>query len=170
MTKAVAILCGGRGIRLGYKGQKCMVPIDGKPFLAYKMDLLCKQGATEFHLLVAHKAVDVYTGIGKTFQGRPVYYYVDAGRSPREAHDVAAKHIPFIHWLTYGDSIFDVPLRHSMFPYIYANPEFEDAGLQYLWGQSVRGIRKYADTPAVHCNTPADLERAEQYLSRRGLV
>lgn len=168
--KAVAVLCGGRGTRLGYSGQKCMVPIDGKPFLAYKLDLLVKQGATEFHLLCSHKVVDVYRGIGTTWKGRPVYYYVDEGFSPYQAHLQASKHIPFVHWLTYGDSIFDVPLKHSLFPYVYANPEFEDAGLLYCWGGTMKGLRKFADKPAVHCNTYDDLQRAYAWLRRRGLA
>lgn len=170
MTKAVAILCGGKGTRLGYAGQKCMVPIDGRPFLAYKLDLLCKQGATEFHMLVAHKAVDVYTGIGQSWKSRPVHYHIDPGVSALDAHARAAKHMPFVHWLTYGDSIFDVPLKHSLFPYVVGNPEFEDAGLLYCWGGSYKGLRKFADVPAVHCNTQDDLRKAYAYLKRHGLA
>ena len=168
--KAVAILCGGKGTRLGYDGQKCMVPVAGRPFLAYKLDLLCARGATEFHLLVSHRQVEVYTGIGKVWNGRPVHYHSDSGYSAERAVQAASRHMPFIHWLTYGDSIFDVPLKHSMFPYVYSNPEFEDAGLLYCWGASMRGLRKFSDTWAVHCNTPADLARAETYLRRRGLA
>ncbi len=166
--RPVAVLCGGLGTRLGYPGQKCLVPIAGRPFLHWKLDQLVKHGASEFHLLVAHKALDVYDSIGDKWGIAPVYYHTDDLIGQTAAHRQAAPYMPFVHWLTYGDGLLDAPLRHSLMPYRYANDEFSDAGLMYCWAGSFRFIPKHIDAPSYHINTPEDLERTSAYLHRLG--
>lgn len=165
MSKPVAILCGGLGTRLGSDTQKCLTPVNGRPFLHWKLDQLTRSGATDFHLLVAHQAAEVESSIGATWGDIPVDYHLDSGLGQAEAHLLAAPYLPFTHWLTYGDCILDAPLRHSLCPYVYVNEEFPwDAGLRYCWGASTLAIPKRTSAQSIHINTPANLEQAHANL------
>lgn len=161
--KHVAVLCGGKGTRLGYPGQKCMVPILGKPFLAYKIDQLYNLGADQIHLLVSHNASEVTDYFRGAF---PIHY--DAGYGVTNAHRQAAMYLPWVHWLTYGDCLLDAPLHESSMPYVWTNDEHpDDAGLMMCWGASFLFHRKHTDAPSYHINTSADLARTEEYLRAR---
>jgi len=55
----IAILAGGYATRLGRLSvnlPKCLVEIDGKPFVDWQLDLLIKNGYTDFIFCVSHKA------------------------------------------------------------------------------------------------------------------
>ncbi len=163
--KTVAVACGGKGTRLGCAGQKCLVEIEGRPFLHWKLDQLIARGADDIHLLVAYLADDVRAATADY----PVTYHEDDGREVWAAHDAAG--LPFVHWFTYGDSLLDVPLNHSFYPYVFVNDEHPtDAGLLYVWGQSRRFIPKHTTVRAHHLNTPADLEETRAYLRRHCLT
>ncbi len=84
VTQAV-ILAGGLGKRLRpltYTTPKPMIPIHGKPFLAYIIELLKANGITEVVLLVGylHEQIEGYFGDGKKF-GITILY----SQSPVEA-------------------------------------------------------------------------------------
>ncbi len=158
--RPVAILCGGKGTRLGYDGQKCLIPTAGRPFLHWKLDQLTGRGATAFYLLVNYRAGDVRDAIGDDWRGIPVTYLDD---DPDPRLDL----VPFVHWLTYGDSILDVELRPSMYPYVYVNAEHpKDAGVLFQWGRSTRGLARWTDAEALHVNTPKDWAHADENLRR----
>jgi glucose-1-phosphate cytidylyltransferase len=56
----VAILCGGRGLRLGaHDAPKPLVPIGGRPVLGHVIDIYAAQGAQRFVLLAGHRADEV---------------------------------------------------------------------------------------------------------------
>jgi hypothetical protein len=46
----VAVLCGGKGTRLG-EPIKCLTEVAGRPFMDYKLDQLRFQGAHQIHLI-----------------------------------------------------------------------------------------------------------------------
>ncbi len=167
--RPVAVLCGGLGTRLGYPGQKCLVPVAGRPFLHWKLDQLVKHGATEIHLLAnIHEMDEMNDSVWRwSFGGfKEVEFHWDDHAGQRQAHAWAAKHMPFIHWLTYGDGLLDVPLSLSSMPYRWVNDEFpDDAGVGMCWGQSFRWHRKHTDAVAYHINTPEDLARTEAHLA-----
>lgn len=174
--KAVAVACGGKGTRLGVAGQKCLVEVAGRPFLAWKLDQLVERGADELHLLVSHRAGDVVELVGAQWEGIPVRYHHDDGIGAWEAADRAAEHMPFAHWFTYGDVLVDYPLRESMFPYIIVTTALNgeeanygswlDAGLYHRWGKCRRFIPKFIKTPTVQINTPDALRDAHAALAR----
>lgn len=180
MIHAVAVACGGRGTRLGFDGQKCLVDVGGRPFLHWKLDQLIDGGADEFHLLISHRPGDVVDAVGSTWQGRPVRYHYDDGIGPWAAADKASEAMPYAplgpHWVTWGDVLVDYPLRESMFPYIVVTtnhptepantPHGLDAGLYHRWGKSKRFIPKVIDTRTWQCNTPESLEECRANLAR----
>ena len=173
-SKAVAVACGGKGTRLGYDGQKCLLPIAGRPFLAWKLDQLAEQGATELHLLIGHRGADVLELVGSNWEGIPVRYHHDDGVGPWAAADAATAHMPFVHWFTYGDVLLDYPLRESLMPYMVittnhpteaANTRWGlDAGLYFRWGKSKLSIPKLTDARTWQINTPEALEETGAYL------
>ena len=176
----VVVACGGQGTRLGYTGQKCLVPIDGRPFLYYKLDELRANGATSYTLLVAHHSETVYSAVRDEWRGLPVYYHHDSGRGPWEAVRDAAPQLPETFWVTWGDTLFDQPLDQPYQPLRFITPElgverpnvgkqFLDAGLYHVnrddpcprwWMEQVRHI------PTWTINTPDQLERTRAHIRR----
>lgn len=173
--KAVAVACGGKGTRLGYQGQKCLVPVAGRPFLAWKLDQLVERGAEELHLLIGHRGADVLDLVGSAWAGVPVHYHHDDGIGPWAAADLASESMPFCHWFTYGDVLLDFPLRWSKMPYSVittnhptepANTRFGlDAGLYYRWGKSKLSIPKIVRTRTYQANTLESLAEVGAYLA-----
>jgi hypothetical protein len=162
-VKHVAILCGGKGTRLGYDGQKCLIETAGRPFLCWKLDQLADRGAEHFHLLVSYLAEEVRWVVRDDWHGIPVTYHYDIGANPIHAHHTA--NLPYFHWLTYGDSILDAPLVRRPFPYRYTNDEFlEDAGLMWCFGKSRLFVPRYTRETAWHVNTPDDWKKARANL------
>jgi MobA-like NTP transferase domain len=158
--KPVAVLCGGLGTRLGYEGQKCLVPVEGRPFLHWKLDQLIRHGASDIHLLVSYRAEDVWDSVTAREWDAQVRWHVDAGEGKWAAHDRAVDDgLPFVHWVTYGDCLLDVPLKHSLYPYVYVNDEHPcDAGVIYTWGKAKKFLPKHTGARSFHVNTPEDLE------------
>lgn len=63
----VAILCGGYGTRLGdltKSTQKCLVDVNGKPFLKHVLELLKQQGVKQVVMCVGHLGEQVQDRIG----------------------------------------------------------------------------------------------------------
>lgn len=159
--KAVVIYAGGQGKRLGINGQKCMVPIDGIPFLAWKIAQLERAGATEFHMLVAHQADEVR----EFFGDRDFRWYLDDGIAKEKAYEQALPYLPETHFWTYGDCMLDVPLTPRPWSYTYSNARYVDAGVGYR-GLLPFHTHRHTDAIAYHLNTPRDLEETSDYLER----
>jgi len=76
----VVILAGGKGTRLRpitYQVPKPMVPIHGKPFLQYQLELIKSLGINEVLLLVGYlgKQIEEYFGGGPKFGLNIEYSY-----------------------------------------------------------------------------------------------
>ncbi len=112
--KQAVILAGGQGIRmhpLTLTTPKPMIPIHGKPFLAYLIELLKKNGISEVILLVGylHKTIEEYFGDGKKF-GLSIHYSfssVEADTGTRIKNALQLLDNNFL--LLYGDNYW--PLR-----------------------------------------------------------
>lgn len=110
------VLAGGLGTRIaavtGGVIPKVMVPIDGRPFIDYKLGALAAQGVSEVILLVAHQGDLIREHLGDRPFGLSVTYAEDGprllgtGGALRQAVDV----LPDAFFLTYGDSFLPVEL------------------------------------------------------------
>jgi hypothetical protein len=150
--------------------------VNGRPFLAWKLDQLAAHGADELHLLIGHRGADVLDLVGSNWNGIPVRYHHDYGIGPWAAADIASQHMPFAHWFTYGDVLLDYGLRDSLMPYMVittnhptepANTRWGlDAGLYYRWGKSKLAIPKRTDLRTYQVNTPEALEECRAALHR----
>lgn len=115
--RQAVILAGGLGTRLRphtFTTPKPMIPINGKPFLAYIMELLKKNKIEEVIILVGylHEQIEEYFGNGEKFGLKITYSYdpveADTGTRIRNASRFFAKHF----LLLYGDNYW--PLNLSM--------------------------------------------------------
>lgn len=122
--KQAVILAGGLGTRmkpLTNTIPKPMIAIYGKPFLAYLIELLKKNGIEEVIILIGylHQQIEEYFGDGKKFGLKITYSYdpveADTGTRVRNASRLFAKHF----LLLYGDNYW--PLNLSTLTRFYEN-------------------------------------------------
>lgn len=113
--RQAVILAGGLGTRmrpLTNTTPKPMIAIHGKPFLAYILDILKKNGIEEVIILVGylHKQIEDYFGTGEKFGLKIIYSYdpieADTGTRIRNAYQFFDKHF----LLLYGDNYWPLNL------------------------------------------------------------
>ena len=81
MADEAIILAGGRGTRLQgvVSGvPKPLAPVQGRPFLAWLLDLLARQGMRRVVLATGYKAEMVHAAIGEHWQGMRIDYAVES--------------------------------------------------------------------------------------------
>lgn len=117
MTLPVAILAGGLGTRVrhlsGPDVPKALLPVNGTPFIDLKLGELRAWGVSRVLMLVGHnaKALVEHVGDGGRF-GIDVEWF-DDGRTLRGTGGAirrALRQLPEVFWVTYGDSLLDVPM------------------------------------------------------------
>jgi NDP-sugar pyrophosphorylase family protein len=116
VTRTVVVLAGGLGTRVAHltgSSAKAMLPIDGRPFLDFKLAELVAAGAEHIFLLVGHGAEEIRSRVETHRCGASVTLVEDGpvllgtGGAVRRACD----RLPERFWVTYGDTLLDVPLR-----------------------------------------------------------
>lgn len=114
--RQAVILAGGKGTRLRpltFTTPKPMIPIHGKPFLEYLVELLKKNGIEEIIILVGylHEKIENYFGDGKKFGLKIKYSYspieADTGSRVRNALGLFDKKI----LLLYSDNYWPLDLE-----------------------------------------------------------
>lgn len=71
------ILAAGRGIRLGKLAEevpKCLLEVGGRPLLAYSLDRLAENGATDSTIITGHHDTLIHETFGDRHLGMPVRY------------------------------------------------------------------------------------------------
>ncbi|WP_139453830.1 D-glycero-D-manno-heptose 1-phosphate guanosyltransferase [Campylobacter armoricus] len=109
------VLAGGLGTRLKSVVQdlpKPMAPINGKPFLAFVLEYLKKQGITEIVLSVSYKYELIQEYFKDEFDGMKIYYNIEkellgTGGAIKDA----LKFIQNQAFVLNGDTIFDIDLK-----------------------------------------------------------
>src|SRR3990172_12840536 len=116
----IVILAGGLGTRLRpitERMPKCMVPVDGKPFLEYQLELFSRQGVRDIVLCVGHlgEAVLEHFGDGSRFGVQIAYSWERQGLlgtagALKNAEPLLAPEF----FVTYGDSYLLLDYREIM--------------------------------------------------------
>ncbi len=112
--RSAAILAGGLGTRLGAltaQGPKALIPVAGKPFIAYQLEYLRKQRFNRVVLCVGHygEQIKEYVGDGSRF-GLDVLYsdegdrLLGTGGALRKALPLLGDHF----FVLYGDSYLPI--------------------------------------------------------------
>jgi NDP-sugar pyrophosphorylase family protein len=117
MTYPVVVLAGGLGTRVAHLAPdglpKALFPIDGVPFIDFKLVGLAEQGATEVVLLLGHGAAQIenHVGDGRRF-GLRIRHVEDGPRLRGTGGSIARilNQLPNAFWVTYGDTLLEVPV------------------------------------------------------------
>ncbi len=155
----VAVLCGGKGTRLG-EPIKCLTEVAGRPFMDWKLEQLERQGATKVTLICGpffHEFFDRY--------GDRVSYITDAQTGIADALQSVGDH----EYWTMGDVLLEQPFEWLAYPTMYVRRSdtpniaglYLDCGL-YFGKRNFRLLETWV-TP-YHINTRQDLERCEDFL------
>lgn len=174
----VVVLAGGTGRRLGYPGQKCCIPIAGRPFLHWKLDELYEHGADAIDILVHHHTQEV---IEATADFPETNLLRDPGTGPWDAiRWYAFNHAATRSFIvTYGDTLLDVDfpdISSSMYVTRHTGPHLTPNLLGGWIDAGVYRVRR--DKPLSHpwtfiptplrpwtINTPEQYAETEQYLA-----
>lgn len=112
----VVILAGGLGTRLiavAGATPKVLIPILGKPFLAWKLDALIKQGVTEVYLLLGSGADQVRDFLAGYKTALRIITYTDGENLLGTAGAIRKylDRLPEAFILTFGDNLLDFNLQ-----------------------------------------------------------
>ena len=114
-TEAI-ILAGGMGTRLKNTAgdvPKPMAEINGRPFLEYLMDYLCRNGITHIILSVGYKAAQIENHFGNRFKNSAVSYSRESkplgtgGGILRAMQQAKTENVVIVN----GDTLFDIDLQ-----------------------------------------------------------
>ncbi len=155
----VAVLCGGRGTRLGVP-IKCLAEVAGRPFMDWKLEQLERCGATHVTLFVGPFFFPFHRRYGSR-----VEYRTDAQAGVRDALGA------WDGWWTWGDTLLEQPLEGDGVCFVVPGDHIAglwlDAGLYH--GRGPWQMRETAARP-WHINTPTDLGETGAYLLRHGIT
>jgi histidinol-phosphate phosphatase family protein len=113
----VVVLAGGHGTRVrhltGPELPKALLPVDGRPFIDFKLASLAAAGATDVLLLVGHGGRELreHVRTGAPFGLRVTF--VDEGDELLGTGGAIARALPQLtdaFWVTYGDTLLEVPM------------------------------------------------------------
>jgi MurNAc alpha-1-phosphate uridylyltransferase len=113
----LAILAGGYATRLGNLTKdlpKCLIEIDGRPFIEWQLDLLIENGYTDFVFCLSYKSdmVQEYLGDGSS-RGVKIQYSLD-GEKQLGTGGAIQKALPMLgeaFGVLYGDSYLPIKYR-----------------------------------------------------------
>jgi len=83
MTMKALILAGGRGKRLKHhteSGNKCMLPLMGKPLIQYSLENAVSAGMESIVVVVGYRAEDIINNFGTEFKGTRINYVIQTER------------------------------------------------------------------------------------------
>ncbi|EGK8165987.1 NTP transferase domain-containing protein, partial [Campylobacter coli] len=109
------VLAGGLGTRLRSVVQdfpKPMAPINGKPFLAFALEYLKKQGITEIILSISYKYELIQEYFKDEFHGMKIHYNIEkellgTGGAIKDALKFVKNEVYVLN----GDTLFDIDLK-----------------------------------------------------------
>jgi len=122
-TLPVAVLAGGRATRLHpltERVPKSLLPIAGRPFIDWQLELLAHQGVTDVVLCVGFLAEDIEEAVGRgADRGLRVRYSFD-GDSPLGTGGALRHALPMLgnaFFVLYGDSYLPCPFAEVQAAY-----------------------------------------------------
>jgi MurNAc alpha-1-phosphate uridylyltransferase len=117
--RTAVVLAGGLGTRISSitkdRLPKVLVPVAGRPFLAYKLEELARLGVDQVVLLLGQHAEDVARYVEAGRWGLDVVHRSDGDtlRGTGGAIKQAAHILPDTFWVTYGDTLLDADLTSA---------------------------------------------------------
>jgi NDP-sugar pyrophosphorylase family protein len=150
----LAILAGGYATRLGLltiETPKCLIEINGRPFVDWQLDLLIEHGYSDFIFCVSYKsdAVQEYLGDGSS-RGARIQYSVD-GDTQLGTGGAIQKALPKLgdkFGVIYGDSYLPINYRaveqfflnsrsHALMTVYENKNEFDSSNVEFIDGKLI---------------------------------
>jgi NDP-sugar pyrophosphorylase family protein len=163
----LAILAGGFATRLGsltYKTPKSLLEVNGRPFVDWQLDLLVKNGYSDFIFCVSHKseAIQDYLGDGGS-RGISIQYSLD-GDTQLGTGGAIRKALPLLgssFGVTYGDSFLPTDYltiekkflssKCMALMAVYENQnEFDASNVKYSDGKLIKYVKGSRDANMRH--------------------
>ena len=115
----VVITAGGKGTRIRSVAEeipKAMIPINGKPILAYQVELAKRYGYTDFLFLVGHLGhkIEDYFGDGSSFGVTIEYYHEEKPLGTAGAFAEIKDKLSSDFWVFYGDTVMDFDMKKML--------------------------------------------------------
>lgn len=155
----VAVLCGGRGTRLG-EPVKCLAEVNGQPFMDWKLEQLASYGATDIVLFCGPFEAQFRARYGTRCE------YV-----PDVQDGIRAALGGWDGWWTMGDVLLAQPFVGHDVMFVVPGEQIAglwlDAGLYH--GSGPWQMRETTARP-WHINTRQDLGETGAHLRRHGLT
>ena len=167
----IVILCGGLGTRLGPLARerpKYLVPILGRPFCDWQLELLLSQGFDQFTLCIGHLGAQIKSHVEYRWRDLDVKFSDEGGlqRGPWQAYRRAR--IKDRHAVIYGDSY--LPLTPEFVKKCWDDPRRvylrwrgEDFGIRFLSDAKDRRTLE-SPIPWHEVGTPEGIAELENYL------
>jgi MurNAc alpha-1-phosphate uridylyltransferase len=162
----LAILAGGYATRLGpltAETPKCLIKINGRPFVDWQLDLLMQNGYKDFVFCVSHKsdAVQEYLGDGRN-RGAHIQYSLD-GSTQLGTGGAIQKALPMLgemFGVVYGDSYlptnfaavekFFLSSRTQALMTVYENKnQFDSSNVEFIDGKLI-SYEKASNNKQMH--------------------
>jgi GTP:adenosylcobinamide-phosphate guanylyltransferase len=161
----VAVLCGGKGTRLG-EPIKCLTEVAGRPFMDWKIEQLEWAGATDIQLLCGPYE--------KEFRKR---YGARVWKVTPDNQSGVANALRVVNhgWWTWGDTLIAVRLwaPNESVMLVTRHPSANLAGIWLVVGlYYVKRLHRLIETKhgPYHINTREDLEATDAHIRRHGIT
>lgn len=170
----LVVICGGRGTRLGALTEdrpKSLVPVLGRPFLDWQLELAQSQGFTSFSFLIGHLGDQIKDHLAEHWSdlgGFWIAHNDTERKGPWHAYRRSRRHLPPRHAVIYGDSY--LPLDPGFVRDCWTMPNRvhlrwrgEDYGLRFL-SRGVPPITIEVEDRWHEVGTPEGIAELEQWL------
>jgi MurNAc alpha-1-phosphate uridylyltransferase len=178
----VAILAGGYGTRLGSAAKdlpKCLIEINGRPFVDWQLDLLVKSGFTRFVFCVSYKSDLIRNHLGDgSDRGIDIQYSID-GDIQLGTGGAIQKALPILgrqFGVVYGDSY--LPINYSRVEQfflassskslmtVYKNENrFDTSNVEFVHGKIINYEKGKNDLKMKHIDYGISFYRATSFHS-----
>jgi len=178
----LAILAGGYATRLGLLTQnlpKCLIEINGRAFVDWQLDLLVKNGYTDFIFCISYKSEMVQDHLGDGSRwGARIRYSID-GEIQLGTGGAIQKALPLLgdsFGVVYGDSYLPIKYSEVELEFLNSNNlgmmtvyknqnQFDASNVEYVDGKLVNYKKSLNDRKMNHIDYGLTYFRKEPFLS-----
>jgi NDP-sugar pyrophosphorylase family protein len=178
----LAILAGGYATRLGELARdlpKCLIEINGRPFVDWQLDLLVENGYTDFIFCISYKSEMIQNHLGNGSRwGASIRYSID-GETQLGTGGAIQKALPLLgdaFGVIYGDSYLPIDYlgveieflnskSHGMMTVYKNRNQFDLSNVEYIAGKLVNYEKGLNDRKMHHIDYGLTYFRKEPFLS-----
>lgn len=178
----LAILVGGYGTRLGSLTRevpKCLIEINGRPFVDWQLDLLVQNGFSDFVFCVSHKSRMIQNYLGDGANRDISIRYSTDGITQLGTGGAIQKALPILgdnFGVIYGDSYLPINYRAVERDFLLSNSkalmtvyqnnnEFDASNVEFTQGKLVNYAKGSENENMHHIDYGITFFRADAFIS-----